>query len=132
MQHSSSEAQVGTIEKEIQPNFTELLGIWQNTNSQTKNIAKVIIELQNGQLMMQAFGAGSPNLDDWGKAEMQVFTQNSSSSLVEGFTVQYKRGFVETLIAANHKKGILVLQAYNTYQDGRKEFNDFSREFFHQ
>jgi hypothetical protein len=132
MKNSSNEAQSVTIAQEIKPDVTELLGIWKNTNSQTKNIAKVIIEFDNGQLMMQTFGAGSPNLSDWGKAKVQVFTQDTSSPLVGGFTVQYDREFVETSIAANHKQGILVLQAYNTYKDGRKQFNDFSREFFHQ
>ncbi|NET63380.1 MAG: hypothetical protein F6K63_02790 [Moorea sp. SIO1G6] len=132
MNPSSSETKPAPVEQEINLDASELLGTWKNTNSQTKNITKAIIEFDEGQLTIHIFSAGSPELDDWGKAKLQAFTSDQSSPVVGGFITQYSRGFVETSIAANCKRGVLVLQVYNSYKDSNGKFNDFSREFFHK
>lgn len=120
------------LANETTSDLEELLGTWKNTNPQTENITKAIIEFDNGEVTMQILSAGSPQLEDWGKVKLQVFTPDRSSPVVGGFITQYDRGLVETAIAANYKRGVLVLQAYNTYKDNKGKFNDFSREFFHK
>ncbi|MEA5472297.1 hypothetical protein [Spirulina sp. 06S082] len=126
------QSNVNVVSREVKPNFTDLLGTWYNTNPQTENIAKVIINVENDEVMMQVFEAGNPNLSDWGKAKLQVFTTGITASIVYGFTTKYDRELMETVIAANCKKGVLVLQAYNTHKNSPDKFNYFSREFFHQ
>lgn len=132
MKDSPNETPVELIESKINPNVHELLGIWKNTNPQTKNIVKAIIAFDGKQLTMQVFSADRPQLKDWGKAKLQVFTPDRDSPVAGGFITQYNRDSVKTTIAANYKRGVLVLQAYNTHKDSRDKFNDFSREFFHK
>ena len=120
------------VEQEMTPDVSELVGTWNNTNPQTKNIIQAIIELDAGEVTMQILSATSSQPDDWGKAKLQVFTPDTASPVVGGFITQYDRGFVSTSIAANFKRGVLVLQAYNTYRNRDGKFNDFSREFFHK
>jgi hypothetical protein len=54
----------------------------------------------------------------------------SGKTEVAGFHAQYDFGTVRTELAANEKFGVLVIQSYTSFTDGR--LSHYAREFFHR
>ena len=48
------------------------------------------------------------------------------------FSAVYDFGFMETLLAAYMKGGILVLDTFNAFKDSSGRASYFTREFFHR
>jgi len=110
-----------------------LPGIWLNTDSGTRGIVKVVTAVNGSELTVRAFGAGDPDLIDWGEVEADYIYANSLSSRVAaGFTASYHFDFAEIRLQANWNQGLLVLASFTSFKDGSSRSNYFSRDFFHQ
>ena len=110
-----------------------LPGIWLNTDSRTRGIAKVVTAVNGSELTVRAFGAGNPDLIDWGEVEADYIYANSLSSRdAAGFTAQYHFDFAEVHLQANWNQGLLVLASFTSFKDGSNRSNYFSRDFFHR
>jgi hypothetical protein len=105
-----------------------LLGTWVNAKRNTDHIARVVVTERDGAVLVRLYGSSAEELVDWGEtvAVPYVFTGTTD---VAGFHARYTFDAAGIEIAANVKLGILVIQTYTTFQDGR--LSQFSREFFH-
>jgi hypothetical protein len=106
-------------------------GTWLNTNWQTQGIAKVVLSFVSGGLQVRVFATGPGGLIDWGPvAGATVYCSGIESNIGSAFSVAYDFGFLKTRLEGNINRGVLVLAAYNAFdeQDGR--LNYFSREYF--
>ncbi|MFT4587483.1 MAG: hypothetical protein ACI9VS_001052 [Candidatus Binatia bacterium] len=109
-----------------------LLGEWRNTNPNTGEIARLTVQLVDGQLSLEIFGAGADGLIPWGTAPILVYAASMTSDQVLGMESRYDFGFMVSLLALNYAKGVLVIQSYNRFNDDSGRPNYFTREFFHQ
>jgi hypothetical protein len=112
--------------------FTPMLGTWFNTDKGTGGVTRMILEERDGQLTLHSFGADPIAPRDWGKARATAYSASAGSHQGMAFSGFYDFGFMETLLAAYMKSGILVLDTFNTFKDGSGRANYFSREFFHR
>jgi hypothetical protein len=108
-----------------------LPGVWRNTDSGARGIAKVEITVRGSKLIVRAFGAGETALIDWGEVEAEhIFGNNISSHVAAGFIAQYDFDFSRVHLQANWNQGLLVLASFTFFKDRSKRSNYFSREFF--
>lgn len=97
-----------------------LLGTWINAKRNTQHITTAVVTEQDGGLSVRLHGTS-----DWGETEAVPYVFPGTTD-VAGFHARYER----TEIAANVKLGILVIQTYTSFEDGR--LSQFSREFFYR
>jgi hypothetical protein len=105
-------------------------GLWFNSDPGTGEIARIIIAIREGMILLRAFGANSPEAIDWGEAPAKTFADRIGSSVITGLTADYDFGFMKTRIAGNIKYGTLVIQSYNEFSDDSGRPAYFTREFF--
>lgn len=108
----------------------ELLGTWDNVLEETKAIKTVIIDSEGDRFFVELTCRGEDGLIKWGKKECDVYFENVGSNIILGMTAHFDFGFMENLICANVKKGVLVIQLYSTFKDGSPRKNYLSKEFF--
>ena len=108
-----------------------ILGTWYNADTTTGEISKVILYEDEGRFLIHAFGACAPDLCDWGAVVATPFVSSLTDHVVTGFEAYYDFGFMETHMATNVKRGILVIQSYNRFKDDSGRASYFTREFFH-
>jgi hypothetical protein len=107
-----------------------LPGVWLNTDSGTRGIVKVVTAVNGSELTVRAFGAGDPDLIDWGEVAADYIYANSLSSReAAGFTARYHFDFAEIHLQANWNQGLLVLASFTSFKDGSNRSNYFSRDF---
>lgn len=110
-----------------------LPGIWLNTDSGTRGIVKVVTAVNGSELTVRTFGAGDPDLIDWGEVEADyTYAISLSSQVAAGFTARYHFDFAEIHLQANWNQGLLVLASFTSFKDGSERSNYFSRDFFHR
>ena len=97
-----------------------MFGTWHNTDKQTGGIVRMALAERNGIFIVHAWAAGSPDLYDWGEVAATAHAANVHSH--EGMA----------FLAAYTKRGILVLDTFNTFKDGSGRSNYFTRELFHR
>lgn len=106
-----------------------LLGTWVNAKRNTDHIARVVVTERDGAVLVRLYGSSSPGeeLVNWGETEAVPYVFTGTVE-VAGFHARYTFDAARVEIAANVKLGILVIQTYTSFQDGR--LSQFSREFF--
>ncbi len=109
-----------------------LLGIWYGTDPDAGGVARLTLANEGGTFTVHAFGVCLPDPCDWGPTEATAFGANILAGEAMAFTANYDFGFMETLLAAYGKQGILVLDTFNTFKDGSGRAAYFTREFFHR
>lgn len=109
-----------------------MFGTWHNTDKNTAGIVRMVLGESGEGFTVHAWAAGDPDLYDWGEAQATAHAANTGSSEGMAFSAVYNFGFVETILAAYTKSGILVLDTFNTFKDGSGRSNYFTREFFHR
>jgi hypothetical protein len=109
-----------------------LLGTWLATDRATGGIVKLVLSTRGDELVVHAFGACSPSPCDWGEVKGSAFSDAVTSSLAMSFTCVYDFGFLQTILAAYLKGGILVLDSFNTFKDGSGRADYFTREFYYR
>jgi len=120
----------GTPAGEVDP--SPMFGTWHNTDKKTAGVVRMVLAESGGRFVVHAWGAGEPDLFDWRETAATAHAANVSSRDGMAFSAVYDFGFVETILAAYTKSGILVLDTFNTFKDGSGRANYFTREFFHR
>jgi hypothetical protein len=110
--------------------IAQFIGDWTTTNPNSRGIAKVVITSHEQGLLVHAFGAGRPELHDWGTVQAKVLADSPASSRIRAFHAVYDFGFLESYLQAKTEKGVLVVAAFNRFKDHSGRSSYFSREFF--
>lgn len=112
-------------------NVEALQGTWQNTNTSSQGIVKMILTVQNDKLTIRAFGADQPTLQDWGTVIVEdVYASSVSSQQAISYTAQYHFDFKEVELQVNVSKGLMIIASHHVFHDGSGRANYFCREFF--
>ena len=112
---------------------TPFVGTWINTNDSARHkIARVVISIKDGSLVVHAFGDCSPDLCDWGEVMADVFAESIRSHEAMSFSAVYDFGFMESYLQSNVKHGTLVIATCNKFKDDNGRSNYYTREFFYQ
>ena len=109
-----------------------LLGTWWATDKATESVVKLELADRAGSFLVHAFGACTPAPCDWGERPAVPYAATVGSRDAMAFSAVYDFGFMETLLAAYMKGGILVLDTFNAFKDGSGRASYFTREFFHR
>jgi len=109
-----------------------LLGTWWATDKATDSVVRLELAERAGSFVVHAFGACTPAPCDWGERPAVPYAAAVSSRDAMAFSAVYDFGFMETLLAAYMKGGILVLDTFNSFKDGSGRASYFTREFFHR
>ena len=110
------------------------LGTWYNTNRASGGIVEAVVTWRDERVWLRIFGAADDGgKQDLGEVEAELFlTNNPGSYEDEGLLAEYDFGFMTTLVAANQKRGILVLECFNRFRDDSGRADYFAREFYHR
>lgn len=112
---------------------TPFVGSWTNTNDSARHkIARVVMSVKDGVLIVHAYGDCTPELCDWGEVEASVFADSIASHVAMSFSAVYDFGFMETYLQSNIKHGTLVIASCNRFKDDSGRSNYYTREFFYQ
>ncbi|WP_394846939.1 hypothetical protein LZC95_05665 [Pendulispora brunnea] len=122
---------------EVKLDFRPILGEWYNCDEgESGGILRIELMENRGVLQVRAYGANGfgseaaePN--DWGAIDAVPFAPDVSSREAWAFTATYDFSFLETLIVAYVKLGVLVTTTYNTFRDQSGRTDYWTREFFH-
>lgn len=108
---------------------TALLGSWVNTNAATRSVPQVLITpARNGSVLVDAFGACTPTLCEWGTVPAIVYGANVSAKT--GASFQTKQRFLSarkewsriTLFGSLTRSvtgaPLLVLREFTAFEDG--------------
>jgi hypothetical protein len=109
-----------------------LLGTWWNTDKATGGVIRMDLAGKGGSLVVHAWGACAPAPCDWGERPAVAYAAGVGARAGMAFSATYDFGFLETVLAAYYKGGILVLDTFNTFKDASGRSNYFTREFFHR
>ena len=111
-----------------------LLGTWYATDKEAAGVERLELSraatADDDGLLVRAFGDADGQPYDWGEVRATVYGNSVTATQAMAFSALYDFEFLTTLLAAYAKQGILVLDTFNTFTDGRPGY--FSREFFHR
>jgi hypothetical protein len=101
-----------------------LVGTWINCDHDTRSLVRLMIAAKATEITVHAFGACHPDPCDWGVVEGKIYADNVTATPAVGFTAFYKFSFVETMVVANLRKGVLYVETFNHFIDksGRADF----------
>ncbi len=108
-------------------------GTWVNTNDAAPHrIAKLVMKIRDGVLMVHVWGFCDPELCDWGEVPAEVYADSINTQTAMSFTAMFDFGFMETRLQTNLKRGTMVIATANKFSDlsGRSDY--YTREFFYQ
>jgi hypothetical protein len=108
------------------------LGTWRNTNSKTAGLSEVSFAREGESLVLHALGAGDGALIDWGPTRARVFASHDAATEPVKIQAAYDFGFMEFLMHAWVKQGVLVIAHFNRFKDQSRRSNYFDREFFYR
>lgn len=111
-------------------NKEALVGVWNNANPKTGQISRIQIISKTETLYIHCHGKLEHGEQDWGTAPCELFSDNVTSPIIEGFIASYNLDFIHIKIVGNIKYGVMVIQSYNTFKDDSKRNNYIAREFF--
>jgi hypothetical protein len=109
-----------------------LLGTWLNTNGTSQGIIKAVLTVEDGEVMLQIFAAGVPDVCDWGKAGADIFATDAASTEAMAFSAFYDFGFLETRLQGHVRQGVLIIAKFDQFKDNSGRSNYFSKEFFYR
>jgi hypothetical protein len=111
-------------------NFSALTGVWNNTNSGTGGIVRVVIRQAASGLLVQPFGACSPTPCDHGVLAARTFSPGVGSANGSGFNANKNFGFKSTAYNGILQGRYLSLLTQNTFASADSRFNYTSLENF--
>lgn len=113
-----------------------VLGAWTAADRASEGVVRVELSAgSEGRLAVRAWGAGDEPGEpprDWGEVEGELYAATVAGGPAAGFTARYDFGFLETLLTAYFKGGLLVLDTFNRFLDGSGRPPYFTREFYHR
>lgn len=111
----------GAAEVDISP----ILGVWTNSNSQTEWIKRFTLGKKGSIFTIHVHGTAEPF--DWGEVEAVPYMDNIGEL---AFHAVYELETVNSLLAANTNKGLIIIAAFNRFKNGGRRSNFLCREFY--
>jgi hypothetical protein len=108
-----------------------LVGTWINFDVASRGIARVEIAARSGELIVRAWGSGSPEPCDWGEMAGEAFTDGVALHAAVAFRAVYDFGSLRVMLACYLNKRLLVVDAYSLFQDGSGRSPYFQRDHFY-
>lgn len=109
-----------------QADITPLLGTWVNSNRATEWIERFELQESDGSFRIRVWAARPPR--DWGETEISTYRDNIGEM---AFHAVFDAGDVESVLAANANKGLIVIAAFHKFRDGGR-VNYLCREFYYR
>lgn len=118
-----------------------VVGTWIAADRDSAGVVRLELAAgAGGGLLVRAWGAGDAAGDgepggaprDWGEVSAELYTASVDGGPAAGFTARYDFGFLETLLTAYFKGGLLVLDTFNRFRDDSGRAPYFTREFYHR
>jgi len=110
-----------------------LTGVWVNTESSPRGVARVVIERRPDSLGIWALGADDPTEEGWGWTDAEdLYAASPSGDHAVAFTATYHVDSVPIALHANVSKGLLIVSSFQTCFDSGNPDARFAREFFHR
>lgn len=107
--------------------ISTLLGAWTNSNSRTKWIKRFTLGKKGSIFTIHVHGAAEPF--DWGEVEAVTYMDNIGEL---AFHAVYELETVNSLLAANTNKGLIIIAAFNRFKNGGGPSNFLCREFYYR
>lgn len=112
---------------------TALTGLWLNTESAPRGVARVVIERHSGRLRIWARAADDQSSDGWGWADSDaLYAASPSGGAAAAFTAKYPVDPMPVVLQANVSKGLLIVSSFQTRYSAGKADRRFAREFFYK
>lgn len=109
--------------------FSHFLGRWQNTYKATRGISSFEISSNDGIPQIRVFGSEKSHAPgDWGEVQFTPLGSAQDHKKAAAFQVNYEINGVNSWLAVNANKGILIIAAYHSFPNS--DLSYFSREFF--
>lgn len=109
-----------------QADLSPLLGTWINSNHETEWIRGFTLARTGEAFTVRVVSAREPA--DWGEAEVSAYTDNIGEL---AFHAVFQVGPLESVLAANTNKGLVVIAAFHKFKDGSQP-NFLCREFYYR
>ena len=97
---------------------TPLLGTWNNVNTATRDVVKVVITAAGSGIKVDAFGACSPTPCNWGNVAGLAYAASVSSSPAVAFSAQYKFSFSQVILTGHLQGKNLIIETFTHFTDG--------------
>ncbi|HXW23170.1 MAG TPA: hypothetical protein VEK73_00365 [Xanthobacteraceae bacterium] len=112
---------------------SEMFGEWVNTNPVSNGITRLRIDDdRNGAAVVRAWGPPLPPAIEGGPIPAALFASSSGSRLAKAFSARYEANHVGGMLQAYINQGVLVVIAFNEFNDGSGQSNYFRREFYYR
>jgi len=111
---------------------SSFLGTWRNTNSRTAALSQLSFAREGDNLVLHPIGVGDGALIDWGPTRAGVFFSHDGGTEPAKIKAAYDFSFMEFLMHAWVKQGVLVIAHFNRFKDQSRRSNYFDREFFYR
>jgi hypothetical protein len=105
-----------------------LAGTWNNVNTATRDIVKVVIAAAGSGIKVDAFGACSPTPCNWGNVAGLAYAANVSSSPAVAFSAQYKFSFSQVILVGHLQGKNLILESFTHFTDGSGRSDYYSTD----
>ncbi len=110
-----------------------LTGVWVNTESSPRGVARVVIERRSDALGVRAQGAHEQSHEGWGWTDAEaLYAASPSGDEAVAFTAAYLAKPTPIALHANVSKGLLIVSSFQTRFDSGNPDACFAREFFHR
>ena len=114
--------------------INQLTGTWNNTDSNTRGITKLVIKKQGNALRIHAWGKCHPEDCDWGEVKAFAYAPNVSANLMQSakaMSATYTTGFSQTLVVVKPLgNNRLKAETFTRFTDGSNRSNYTSSYIF--
>jgi hypothetical protein len=110
-----------------------LTGVWVNTESSPRGVARVVIERRPDALSIWALGADDQSKEGWGWTDAEtLYAASPSGDNAVAYTATYLVDSKPVALHANVSKGLLIVSSFQArFESGNRDAR-FAREFFHR
>jgi hypothetical protein len=113
------------------PSASSFLGVWRNTNPRTRGLSEVSFASRGANLLLRVVGVGEDGPLDWEDTQVELFVSYDDATEPTKIKAAYDFGFMDVLLHAWIKQGVLVMVIFNRFKDGSGRSNYVDREFYY-
>lgn len=109
-----------------------LAGDWRKANEALQWIDRVVVRIDDGDVVVRVFGSSPPSRQDWGESRAEVIYANAiDSKTASALMTRYSFDDCDVDVEANANLGLLVVATFIRWREGARS-DAFTREFFYR
>jgi hypothetical protein len=105
-----------------------LVGTWNNTDSATRDLVKIVIAAAGSGITVDAYGACSPSPCVWGAVPGFAYASNVSATPAEAFSAQYTFSFAKVIVVGHLNGKFLDVETFTVFTDGSGRSNLYTTD----